>query len=193
VTATALSAPEQRALAEVDPVALLSDLDTLVSIRSLDGEESAAQKVAAGLMRKHGLRTHEWQIDLAELHRHRSFGSEVERSEALGLVGEIGGGSGRSLMLNAHIDVVPAGDESLWAYDPWRVTVAGGNAYGRGALDDKGGVVCAMHAGHHPGGPCGRCRRGRRAHIPCHCAGSGGRAQLPRHRGWRRRPRLRAQ
>ena len=146
VTATALSAPEQRALAEVDPVALLSDLDTLVSIRSLDGEESAAQKVAAGLMCKHGLRTHEWQIDLAELHRHRSFGSEVERSEALGLVGEIGGGSGRSLMLNAHIDVVPAGDESLWAYDPWRVTVAGGNAYGRGALDDKGGVVCAMHA-----------------------------------------------
>ena len=49
-------------------------------------------------------------------------------------------------MFNAHIDVVPAGDESLWAHDPWRVTVAGGNAYGRGALDDKGGVVCAMHA-----------------------------------------------
>ncbi len=41
---------------------------------------------------------------------------------------------------------MPAGDESLWSHAPWRVTVAGGNAYGRGALDDKGGVVCAVHA-----------------------------------------------
>jgi acetylornithine deacetylase len=147
VTAAGLSAAEQHALAQIDPVALLSDLDTLVTARSLDGDESPAQLAAAGLMRKHGLRTHEWQIDLAELQRHPSFGSEVERGEALGLVGEIGeDGGGRSLMFNAHIDVVPAGDESLWAHDPWRVTVAGGNAYGRGALDDKGGVVCAMHA-----------------------------------------------
>ena len=147
MTATGLTATERRALAQIDPVALLSDLDTLVTAHSLDGAESAGQQAAAGLMRKHGLRTHEWQIDLAELHRHPSFSSEVERAEALGLVGEIGGaGEGRSLMFNAHIDVVPTGDESLWTHDPWRVTVAGGQAYGRGALDDKGGVVCAMHA-----------------------------------------------
>ena len=147
MTAAGLSSAERRALAQIDPVALLSDLDTLVSARSLDGDESTAQLAAADLMRKHGVRTHEWQIDLAELHRHPSFSSEVERAEALGLVGEIGGdGDGRSLMFNAHIDVVPAGDESLWTHDPWRVTVAGGNAYGRGALDDKGGVVCALHA-----------------------------------------------
>jgi acetylornithine deacetylase len=49
-------------------------------------------------------------------------------------------------MLNAHVDVVPAGDVALWAHDPWRLTVAEGKAYGRGALDDKGGVVCALHA-----------------------------------------------
>jgi len=147
VTAAGLSTAERRALAQIDPVALLSDLDTLVTAHSLDGDESTAQRTAAGFMRTHGLRTHEWQIDLAELHRHPSFSSEVERTEALGLVGEIGEeAGGRSLMFNAHIDVVPAGDESLWAHDPWRVTVAGGNAYGRGALDDKGGVVCAMHA-----------------------------------------------
>jgi acetylornithine deacetylase len=147
VTTTGLTAAERRALAQIDPVALLSDLDTLVTARSLDGAESAAQQAAADLMRKHGLRTHEWRIDLAKLHQHPSFSSEVERAEALGLVGEIGGaGKGRSLMFNAHIDVVPAGDESLWVHDPWRVTVAGGQAYGRGALDDKGGVVCAMHA-----------------------------------------------
>jgi acetylornithine deacetylase len=147
VTTTGLTATERRALAQIDPVALLSDLDTLVTARSLDGAESVAQQAASDLMRKHGLRTHEWQIDLAALHQHPSFSSEVERAEALGLVGEIGGaGKGRSLMFNAHIDVVPTGDESLWVHDPWRVTVAGGQAYGRGALDDKGGVVCAMHA-----------------------------------------------
>ena len=91
MTAAGPERAERRALAQVDPVALLSDLDTLVTARSVDGAESAAQQAAAGLMRKHGLRTHEWQIDLAELHRHPSFGSEVERTEALGLVGEIGG------------------------------------------------------------------------------------------------------
>ena len=48
VTAAGLSTAERRALAQIDPVALLSDLDTLVTAHSLDGDESTAQRAAAG-------------------------------------------------------------------------------------------------------------------------------------------------
>jgi acetylornithine deacetylase len=30
-----------------------------------------------------------------------------------------GQGSGRSLILNGHVDVVPAGDPAEWSHDPW--------------------------------------------------------------------------
>jgi acetylornithine deacetylase/succinyl-diaminopimelate desuccinylase-like protein len=30
-----------------------------------------------------------------------------------------GAGSGRSLTLNGHVDVVPLGDASTWPHDPW--------------------------------------------------------------------------
>ena len=49
-------------------------------------------------------------------------------------------------MLNGHTDVVPAGERDRWHYDPWRATVDNGNVYGRGALDMKGGLCCALFA-----------------------------------------------
>jgi acetylornithine deacetylase len=64
----------------------------------------------------------------------------------LGVVGGYGAGNGPSLILNGHVDVVPAGDLSRWHYDPWRATLAGGNVYGRGALDMKGGLACGIAA-----------------------------------------------
>ena len=146
MTQDALSAVERRALSQVDPDALLADLDTIVSVRSVDGDETTIQPVVAALMTAHGLRPHLWSIDMAAVRKHEHFSAEVERREAAGLVGELGGGDGRSLMFNAHVDVVPPGDVSLWTHDPWRATLVNGNVYGRGALDDKGGLVCALHA-----------------------------------------------
>lgn len=53
-----------------------------------------------------------------------------------------GEGTGRSLILNAHLDIVPAGE---WAdgYEPRR---EGDIITGRGACDDKGGVVAGYLA-----------------------------------------------
>jgi acetylornithine deacetylase len=48
--------------------------------------------------------------------------------------------------LNGHVDVVPAGDEANWHYPPWQATVAENRVYGRGALDMKGGLCCALFA-----------------------------------------------
>jgi acetylornithine deacetylase len=57
-----------------------------------------------------------------------------------------GSGDGRSLAFNAHVDVVPAGDESAWSHDPFGGTVVDGRLYGRGATDMKGGLAAAMWA-----------------------------------------------
>ena len=52
-----------------------------------------------------------------------------------------GSGGGRSLLLNGHIDVVPAEPRERWTSDPFRAEVRDGNLYGRGACDMKGGVA----------------------------------------------------
>ena len=149
MNARALTEAERGTLAEIDLASLLADIDAVVSVRSLDGAESPAQEVMAHLMAARGLHVHKWAIDLEALRRHPAYSSEVERREAVGLVGEIGGsGGGRDLIFNAHTDVVPPGDEGLWVHDPWRATVDAGYVYGRGALDDKGGLCCALQAAH---------------------------------------------
>ena len=57
-----------------------------------------------------------------------------------------GGAAGRDLLLNGHIDVVPVGDEAAWTTPPWDPAVRDGRVYGRGAVDMKGGLCCALFA-----------------------------------------------
>lgn len=53
-------------------------------------------------------------------------------------------GSGKTLVLNGHLDVVPPGRG--WRRDPFEPTVEGDRVYGRGATDMKGGVAAAVAA-----------------------------------------------
>jgi acetylornithine deacetylase/succinyl-diaminopimelate desuccinylase family protein len=57
-----------------------------------------------------------------------------------------GSGGGRSLAFNAHVDVVPVGDRTLWSQKPFGGEVVDGRLYGRGATDMKGGLAAAMWA-----------------------------------------------
>ena len=45
-----------------------------------------------------------------------------------------------------HTDVVPVGALDLWESRPFEPTILGGNLYGRGAADMKGGIACFMTA-----------------------------------------------
>ena len=51
--------------------------------------------------------------------------------------------AGRSLILQGHVDVVPAGPAEMWSSPPFQPVVRNGRLYGRGANDMKSGV-CAM-------------------------------------------------
>jgi acetylornithine deacetylase/succinyl-diaminopimelate desuccinylase-like protein len=63
------------------------------------------------------------------------------------IYGEITGPPGSPVvMLYAHYDVQPAPAEQGWTSDPWTTTVkSNGRIYGRGAADDKAGLV--IHLG----------------------------------------------
>ncbi|MGC9038269.1 MAG: acetylornithine deacetylase [Roseiflexus castenholzii] len=141
--------PVERTVIEaIDIDGLLAFLGDLVAIPSLDGAsgEVAAQEYVAAFLERLGCKVDVWEIDFDELRRHPAFSAEVERNRGLGVVGVGGLGNGPTLIFNGHVDVVPAGDESLWRFPPWQATIADGYVYGRGALDMKGGLACAIFA-----------------------------------------------
>ena len=51
-----------------------------------------------------------------------------------------------TVVLNGHIDVVPAGDREQWSRPPYEGVVEDGTLYGRGSADMKSGVAVAMLA-----------------------------------------------
>jgi succinyl-diaminopimelate desuccinylase len=55
-------------------------------------------------------------------------------------------GTGRSLLLEGHTDVVTVGDPSAWTHPPFSGDVDAGRVWGRGAADMKGGLAAAMIA-----------------------------------------------
>ncbi len=143
----------ERVLATIDSstadiVTSLSDLVRTPSISGSDEENMISARLARDLA-DIGLDVDHWQIPLADTLAAADFpGVEVERSQAWGLVGRSPGtGDGPSLMLNAHVDVVPPGELGAWpGPDPFGGLVDQHAVHGRGACDMKGGLVAALWA-----------------------------------------------
>jgi len=51
-----------------------------------------------------------------------------------------------NLVFAGHTDVVPPGDEKAWHHPPFSGAIDNGELYGRGAVDMKGGIACAVAA-----------------------------------------------
>lgn len=56
------------------------------------------------------------------------------------------GRPGKTLLFEAHTDVVTEGDREVWSYDPFGATIANGRIYGRGSCDTKGNLAAAICA-----------------------------------------------
>lgn len=56
------------------------------------------------------------------------------------------GDEGRTILLEAHTDVVTEGDSCKWTHPPFAAEIVGNRIYGRGACDTKGNLAAAMLA-----------------------------------------------
>lgn len=123
-------------------------LQKLVQEDSTRGKESIAQAIVIEKCRQLGLELDIWEIGQAALFQHPAF--YCDRKDFKGnpnLVAVLKGtGGGKSLILNGHIDVVPAGDYKAWEEDPYSGLIHGGKLFGRGATDMKGGNVALLFA-----------------------------------------------
>jgi succinyl-diaminopimelate desuccinylase len=88
----------------------------------------------------------EWIRDFLEDAGFEAELQVVEKDRA-NVIGKIGRGRGPGLVLSGHIDVVLAGDPSLWKVTgPFEPVVKNGKLYGRGACDMKGPDACILQA-----------------------------------------------
>lgn len=143
-TATAL-------LAAVDEgfEAQLALTEALVRFSSTRGNEKAAQDFMAKEMRRRRLAVDQFGIDIEAIRRLPGFSPvEVSYDNASNVVGtkRAPTPTGRSLILNGHIDVVPAGPLDMWATPPFEPRISGDWLSGRGAGDMKAGLVACLAA-----------------------------------------------
>lgn len=140
--------PERRAVAAVDEDFLVAALHELVALPSLPGHEEPAQDYVAATLESLGADVDHFPLDVQALESHPAYSSEFPRRRPTGVVGGVGTdrSAGRTLLVNAHVDVVPEGDPGQWTHEPFVPTVVGRRLYGRGACDTKGGVAAGLAA-----------------------------------------------
>lgn len=61
------------------------------------------------------------------------------------IIGRIGNGP-RVIAFDAHIDTVYPGDMSLWNFDPFTPKIEDGKVWGRGTVDQEGGMASMVYA-----------------------------------------------
>jgi acetylornithine deacetylase len=132
---------------EIDRQRLVDDLQTLIRIASITGSEEMVADWSAGALQELGLSVEIVRPDLEALSADPAWpGMEMPRATLPVVVGRIGAGGGRRLILSGHLDVVPPGDRATWTTDPWAAEIRDDRVYGRGACDMKGGVAAILAA-----------------------------------------------
>lgn len=122
----------------------------LVRQASTRGSEAGAQDLMEQALRARGYAVDRWQLDPAAIAAHPGASPvDVSYAQASNVVGTLepeGAATGRSLLINGHVDVVPTGPVDMWQAPPFDPRVEGGWLYGRGAGDMKAGLVAALAA-----------------------------------------------
>ena len=126
--------------------AAFSFLERLVAAPSTVGNEHEAQVIVEHELKRLGFEVERLSIP-------EGIGDDplagVPQTSYAGrhdVVGRFGNGDGPSLLLNGHVDVVPAEQPDLWTSSPFEPRRDGDRLFGRGAGDMKGGFAMAMLA-----------------------------------------------
>ena len=100
-----------------------------VNYEELVGGETRANRYLAAYYEQAGCRI-EW------------VEAEARRANLVGVIAGTRASGGQSLIFNGHVDVVPPGDDKNWSDgNPFSGRIENGRVYGRGACDQKGGVI----------------------------------------------------
>jgi acetylornithine deacetylase len=121
---------------------LVDLIQQLVRCRSVLGNEAGAQQIVADYIRSSGVKPDLWDLDDSLLERPGAGNSGVPFAGRPNVAAVYpGSGSGKSLILNGHIDVVSPEPIDNWTRDPWGAEIVGRRMYGRGAYDMKSGLA----------------------------------------------------
>ncbi len=126
-------------------VAFLADL---VRERSVLGDESGVQDRVQRELDALGLAVDRFEIDHDAIRDRPGYSpadwSYAGRGDVRATIPGTGGG--RSLLLNAHVDVVPSTPDAHWTHDPWGAEISEGRLWGRGSCDMKAGAAAMVYA-----------------------------------------------
>ena len=145
-------------LAGYAPMRILSVIDqmreeivqltqTLVRIPSVNcpprGNEQECQQVIARHWEGFGLEVDVFEPDEVDgIRGHPAYLDGRDYTNRPNVVGiHRGAGTGRSLLVVSHADVVPPGPAEQWRAGPWSGELRDGKIYGRGSSDDKSGIA----------------------------------------------------
>lgn len=97
----------------------------MVQTPSLSGEEDKVARVVAEELEKLG------------------YGVEID--EMGSILARIGGGKGKRVLFDGHLDHIMPGDPGTWRHPPYAAEVVDGVMYGRGTVDMKGALAAMIY------------------------------------------------
>jgi len=128
-------------VSSIDPVALARDL---LRCPSVTPAEAGALVTIERLLKNAGFAVH------------RVTFAEPGTAPVENLYARIGS-TGPHLAFAGHTDVVPPGEAANWSHPPFAGEISSGTLYGRGAVDMKGAIACAIAAAvQHPAPRAGK-------------------------------------
>jgi len=125
--------------------AAFSLLERLVASPSTVGRELPAQQVVAAELGRLGFAVSELPVPAGTADAAPGGVAQASYADRPNVLGLINPGGSPSLLLNGHVDVVPA-ESGRWAGDPFTPVRADGWLTGRGAGDMKGGFAMGLLA-----------------------------------------------
>ena len=105
----------------------LIQFDTSVIRHGEDGQEEKAQIYLAEYLRNMGCEVQLFEPDNDVMKKYPSYNAGHSYKGRPVLVATYkGGGNGKSIILNGHIDTMPSGDLEKWYTNPWKMEIKDG-------------------------------------------------------------------
>jgi acetylornithine deacetylase len=125
----------------------LVNFDSTFIDHGVRGNELPIQRWLEDKLSEWGYETRLFEPDNEKIKDYPDFNPGRDYTDRPNLVAILkGDGSGRSLILNGHVDTVPLGDRDQWTHDPLAGEIEDGKMYGRGTCDMKAGLAAMILA-----------------------------------------------